>query len=118
MINDAKNELKKIKAKAKHDANYSDIGDERLKDLRGLEKYTFKRKAVISERKEEAWESVLVEQHLQESSGEYNDEYIADVYKFATVDTQKEANARALKDMKEIEAYLRVTRNQCRRMSM
>mmetsp|Transcript_25020 Transcript_25020/g.38277 ORF Transcript_25020/g.38277 Transcript_25020/m.38277 type:complete len:175 (-) Transcript_25020:28-552(-) len=111
-------EFKRSKEKALDIADLADSGRRGKYCVRGLEKYIGPAKTLASERRNEAWESVLDEQHLQRCSGEFDEEHIANVYKYATMDTQKEANARAVMDAQEIETYLRNTRRLYRRMSM
>ena len=111
-------EMESIKQKALLIADHAEQGRQGKYCVRGLERYIGSAKDVASERRFEAWDSVLDEQLLQQSSGEYDDEYIANVYRYATIDTQREANERALKDAKDIELYLKNTRKACRRMSM
>ena len=112
-------EMDRIKTEAMLIANNAHNGPQEAKYcLRGLEKYIGSAKGEISSVKTEAWHSVLDEQLLQRSSGQYDDHMISSVYKYATLETQVAAHERAFKDAKEIETYLATTRKACRRLSM
>jgi hypothetical protein len=85
--------------------------------MRGLERYmdpdttTFERN--------QALDSVLNEQYLQQREGVVEENHMANLYKSSVRRSQTEANKRADEDAKEIEAYLSSTRRMmCRRMSM
>jgi hypothetical protein len=66
----------------------------------------------------DAWDSVLVEQHQQRKGGTFDEECIANLYKFTSLNNKQEAVERAKKDATEIEKYLRNTRKMCRQLSM
>jgi hypothetical protein len=65
----------------------------------------------------EARDGVFDEQSMQKSRGTYNDDNIKTIYQFHSIDAQVRANDRASNDSKDVEAYLKVTRKMCRRMS-
>lgn len=66
----------------------------------------------------ECWDAVLDEQDEQRERGSFNEEAMARAYRLSSVESRVEANIRAKKDEKEVENYLRETRNFCRRLSM
>jgi len=61
-----------------------------------------------------AWDAVLNEQMLQKRLGVFKEEALANLYKYSTMDSQKEAVIRAQADAKHAAKYLEGTR----RMSM
>lgn len=85
---------------------------------RGLENLMIETAEQAEVLKYDGWDAVLNEQHLQKQEGMFNDEYMAQMYKFATFEDRKIAAGRAQKDAQEIENYLRETREYCRRFSM
>ena len=67
----------------------------------------------------DAWDTVLMEQYMQRETGTFmDDEAIAKMYKLSTLRSKMEASRRAKEDEKEIEQYTRDTRRFCRRLSM
>jgi hypothetical protein len=84
--------------------------------MRGLERYLDPEATTI--KKNQAWDSVLNEQYLQQREGIVEENHMAYLYKFSALRSQKDANKRASEDEKEIEKYLSSTRRMCRRMSM
>jgi len=58
-------------------------------------------------KKHQAWDSVLNEQFLQRKDGEYDEETLANIYKFSTKRSQSEASKRANQDAAAAEAYLK-----------
>ena len=65
-----------------------------------------------------AWDSVLKEQNLQRKLGLFNEEDMANLYKFSTMISRHEAVERAQEDAKEAAMYLASARRRCRQMSM
>lgn len=82
--------------------------------MRGLES-VLDRDAVDS--REEASFMVLDEQRMQKAHKKYDAEYIRDMYRFHSVESQQRAEERGASDAKEVEEYLKLTRRMCRRMS-
>ena len=85
---------------------------------RGLEKLMQKNQVAIMNKKYDAWDAVLNEQYSQRESGTFDDVNIANVLRFKTMNSQREANLRAQEDAEEIEKYVRTTRRMMRSMSM
>jgi hypothetical protein len=86
---------------------------------RGLEKVmTQEATQMTREKRYMAWDSVLNEQDLQRDDGAFDDEYMANCYKFNTAKCQQEAANRASQDAADVANYLKSTRGICRRMSM
>jgi hypothetical protein len=75
---------------------------------RGLERLMAGERATL--KKYAAWDTVLRVQSIQKSRDEYDDEYIADVYKYATLQCRSEAANRAERDALEAETYSADTR--------
>jgi Arc/MetJ family transcription regulator len=94
----------------------TDLGGKKL-CVRGLERYIGSSKEIVSGRRDKAWDSVLDEQNLQRCKGEFDEDHIANAYKYSTMDTQHEANQRAVQDAVEAELYTRKARRAHRRMS-
>ena len=65
-----------------------------------------------------AWDAVLNEQSLQKKLGLFNEEDMANLYKFSTMISRHEAVKRAQEDAKEAAKYLESARRRCRHMSM
>jgi len=86
--------------------------------IRGLEKLTKSRRKQVLERKYSAWDTVLDEQDVQRDSGTWDEDYMANAYKYITQEPQEEAVRQGRKDYDEIENYMRSTRRICRRLSM
>jgi hypothetical protein len=86
--------------------------------IRGLEKLTKSRRKKVMERKYDAWDAVLDEQDVQRDSGTWDEEYMANAYKYKTAEPQEDALRQGMEDYGEIEKYMRSTRNICRRLSM
>jgi len=72
---------------------------------RGLEKFMTPEATEV--KKHQAWDSVLNEQFLQRKDGEYDEETLANIYKFSTKRSQSEASKRANQDAVAAEAYLK-----------
>lgn len=83
--------------------------------VRGLEKIMHRDD--ILRTKSQAWDSVLEEQDLQRDQGCWDEEYMASIYKFSTVDAARAAADRGKQDEQEISNYLKSTRRFCRRLS-
>jgi hypothetical protein len=79
-----------------HEGNYDD-------SFRGLEKYVDKS---ARRTKNVAWDTVLLEQDEQECSGYYDENRIAELYKFSTMESPEKALARAQQDRAAVEDYL------------
>lgn len=82
--------------------------------LRGLEPILDQRLA--GERKEAA-DTLLDEQKAMKRQGNFDQDYLRDMYMFHSVDAQVQAEERAESDAKEVQEYLKITRRMCRRMS-
>lgn len=85
-------------------------------DIRGLEKLLSPQRTQV--KKVQAWDTVLNEQFLQKSEGEFDEEAIAAMYGLSTRRSQREAVRRASKDAEEIAEYLESARQICRRLSI
>ena len=86
--------------------------------IRGLEKMLKSKRQQVMEQKYDAWDTVLDEQEVQRGSGTWDEEHMANVYKFATSQQSEAAVIQGKKDYAEIENYMRNTRKICRRLSM
>jgi hypothetical protein len=64
------------------------------------------------------WDAVLLEQHLQQNEGNFDDEGISMMYRLSSIESKIQAARRATRDESEIEHYQRETRRRVRRMSM
>jgi hypothetical protein len=94
------------------------LGDRRY-CTRGLENFMTQEAAQMTrEKKCMAWDSVLKEQDLQRDQGVFDDEYMANRYKYNTAKCQQDAANRASRDAADVENYLKSTRGICRRVSM
>jgi len=86
---------------------------------RGLEPVLYG--STTKEEREQAKSCVLEEYAIQKSRNIYNGDAIRDIYSFFAIDSQIQATDRASHDEREIENYLKVTRNlhnrRSRRMS-
>ncbi len=82
--------------------------------MRGLESVVDRE---IAASRQEASGMVLDEQKMQKAHKKYDEEYIRDMYRFHTVESQERAQERAAKDADEVAEYLKLTRRMCRRMS-
>ncbi|KAG7356234.1 hypothetical protein IV203_000920 [Nitzschia inconspicua] len=69
------------------------------------------------EERAEATATVLDENRVQKYHKNYDDEYLRQMYRFHSADSQHRAEQMAKKDEKDVEDYLKVTRKMCRRMS-
>jgi hypothetical protein len=116
-----KDEYKHIKKSVKAVVRHTMVGDMRY-CTRGLETLLLTQEAaqMTKEKRSMAWDSVLNEQAFQRYSGVFDDEDMANRYKFNTAEFQQEAANRASQDAVEVENYLEGTRRFefCRRMSM
>lgn len=70
---------------------------------RGLEKFMTPEATEV--KKHQAWDSVLNEQFLQRKEGEFDEESLANIYRFSTKRSQSEASKRANEDAEVAEAY-------------
>jgi len=84
--------------------------------MRGLERLM--EPQVVAVKRNQAWDTVFKEQYLQKCEGVYEVDHLANLYKFSTLRSKKDAEARASNDAKEVEKYLREERHKYRRMSM
>ncbi len=84
--------------------------------MRGLERLM--EPQVVAVKRSQAWDTVFKEQYLQQCEGIFEEDHLANLYKFSTLRSKKDATARASEDAKEIENYLRLERRMYRRMSM
>jgi hypothetical protein len=85
----------------------SGIIDGRKYCTRGLEKFMTPEATEV--KKHQAWDSVLNEQFLQRKDGEYDEETLANIYKYSTKRSRSEASKRAVQDAVAAEAYLKTT---------
>lgn len=71
-------------------------------------------------RRYKAWDAVLDEQEHQVASGlaHYDEDALSQSYRSACEESIAEASIRALQDQKDVEEYLKETRQNCRRSSM
>lgn len=83
---------------------------------RGLESILNHENRTIA--KENGWDSVLNEQHMQREDGHFDDEYLSKVYKFSTRRSSNEAIQRAEQDQADVEKYLQSTRRVIRRLTI
>jgi len=74
---------------------------------RGLEKFMTPEATEV--KKHQAWDSVLNEQYLQRKDGEFDEETLANIYRYSTKRSQSEASQRANVDAEHAEAYLETT---------
>mmetsp|Transcript_42803 Transcript_42803/g.103541 ORF Transcript_42803/g.103541 Transcript_42803/m.103541 type:complete len:269 (+) Transcript_42803:257-1063(+) len=86
--------------------------------VRGLEPMIKKRAGVEEGPRDEAWDTVLDEQQIQQATGDYDEEMLSLKYKSCSNPSQMEAKLRALQDEQDVYKYLEDTRQYCRRMSM
>lgn len=73
---------------------------------RGLEKFMSPEATEV--KKHQAWDAVLNEQFLQRKDGEFDEETLANIYKFSTQRSRKEASRRASRDAEASEAYQKI----------
>ena len=113
------NEIKKIHKQVNAIVHQTDNGYVRQSGkkycVRGLERLM--RPEMTSMTRGVAWDAVLTEQYLQLQEGVYKEEHVANLYKFSTIHSQKDAVTRALEDAKEVAKYLESTRRILRRGS-
>jgi len=74
---------------------------------RGLEKFMTPEATEV--KKHQAWDSVLSEQFLQRKDGEFDEETLANIYRFSTIRSKLEAIKRAILDTEAAEAHLKTT---------
>ena len=74
---------------------------------RGLEKFMTPEATEV--KKHQAWDSVLNEQFLQRKDGDFDEDILANIYKYSTIRSKKEASKRAILDAAASEAYLQTT---------
>lgn len=74
---------------------------------RGLEKFMTPEATEVM--KHQAWDSVLNEQFLQRNDGEFDEDSLANIYKYSTKRSQSEASKRANQDAEVAEAYQKTT---------
>ncbi len=74
--------------------------------MRGLEKFMSPEATEV--KKHQAWDAVLNEQFLQRKDGEFDEETLANIYKYSTQRSKKEASRRAIRDAEASEAYLKI----------
>lgn len=84
--------------------------------MRGLERLV--EPELVAVKRNQAWETVFMEQYLQQCEGIVEEDHLANLYKFSTLRSRKDAEIRAMEDAKEVEKYLRAERQMYRRMSM
>jgi len=89
------------------DHNSSGVVNGKKYCTRGLEKFMTPEATEV--KKHQAWDSVLNEQFLQRKDGEYDEETLANIYKYSTKRSQSEASKRANQDAAAAEAYLKTT---------
>jgi hypothetical protein len=86
--------------------------------LRGLEGWLMDRSIERAVRKKGAWSSVLGEQSAQMEQGTFDDKAVRNAYTKRSFKCRMEAARRAQQDAKDVEAYLKTTRQYCRRAGM
>jgi hypothetical protein len=86
--------------------------------IRGLEGYTMKGSRVKSENRNDAWDSVLIEQGTQWADGVFDAEYMALLYGKSTRMSEIQAAQRAQQDSADVQNYLKSTRRVIRRSSI
>ena len=64
-----------------------------------------------------AWDAVLLEQHMQQNEGSFDDESISMMYRLSSIESKIEAVKRATQDKSAIDHYQRDTRRRLRRLS-
>ncbi|KAG7340799.1 hypothetical protein IV203_024342 [Nitzschia inconspicua] len=64
--------------------------------------------------KARARDCVMHEQFMQRQVGDYDEDTLANIYKFSTIRSQRQATQRATQDAKEVEEYLQSTRQMFR----
>jgi hypothetical protein len=65
-----------------------------------------------------AWDAVLLEQHIQQTEGNFDDEGISMMYRLSSIESKIRAAQRGTRDESEVEHYQKDTRRRVRRMSM
>lgn len=65
-----------------------------------------------------AWDAVLIEQHMQQNEGSFDDEGISMLYRLSSIESKIKAAQRATQDETEVVHYQKNTRRMMRRMSM
>jgi hypothetical protein len=86
--------------------------------LRGLEGWLMDRSIERAVRKKGAWSSVLGEQSAQMEQGTFDDKAVRNAYTKRSFKCRMEAARRAQQDAKDVEAYMKATRQYCRRAGM
>jgi hypothetical protein len=84
--------------------------------MRGLERMLAPESTAV--KKSQAWDTVFNEQYLQRSEGGFNEDHMANMYKYSTLRSSVEATKRASQDAQDAETYLASTKRRYRRMSM
>jgi hypothetical protein len=84
--------------------------------MRGLERMLAPESTAV--KKSQAWDTVFNEQYLQRSEGGFNEDHMANMYKYSTLRSSVEATKRATQDAQDAETYLASTKRRYRRMSM
>jgi hypothetical protein len=85
--------------------------------MRGLERLMAPEETKV--KRHQAWDSIFNEQYLQRREGGFDEDHMANVYKYSTLRSQVAATKRANTDALEVENYMKDTRHSYhRRMSM
>jgi hypothetical protein len=96
--------------------NGRDLGTDNDSCVRGLESLmhpetTYMKRGV-------AWDAVFNEQYLQLKEGVLEEHHMANLYKFSSMRSRRDAVLRAMQDEREVAKYLQSTRRTFRHMSM
>ena len=102
----------------KHKWNEENGEKKRKPCIRGLEGFLAESAGQVAAVRYEALDSVLDEQEIQRSESDFNDDALAQAYKFSTISSRMEAAKRAQEDEKEIEQYMQSTREDMRKLSL
>ncbi|KAG7373483.1 hypothetical protein IV203_034207 [Nitzschia inconspicua] len=81
-------------------------------ESRGLEQHLTPELTELN--KARARDCVMHEQFMQRQVGDYDEDTLANIYKFSTIRSQRQATQRATQDAKEAEEYLQSTRQMFR----
>ena len=102
----------------KHKWNEENGEKKRKPCIRGLEGFLAESAGQVAAVRYEALDSVLDEQEIQRSEDDFNDDALAQAYSLSTIASRIEATERAQEDEKEIEEYMKSTREDFRKLSL
>jgi len=86
--------------------------------VRGLENMIQRKVGTDEAPRGQAWDTVLDEQHIQNATGQHDEEMLSRKYISCSTQSRMEAKLRALGDEQDVSKYLKDTRRYCRRFSM